>query len=700
MELFCNVNKSVFCIIFIGLIILLIGNFENIKAHRVCSHYKLNRKFNNPNVYINAEYNSNDLSEWKPIRIFADYSGLQSDAQESVKLTEAIKEKIIPKTIKILEQLFKVRPVNSIVITERVCNEEYLISQDVFGPDNPKETDLIILVNYDKTGDFKKYRVEASAVHCFQDKKTKRPLVGLISFRENLIVETDVDIDYLVWLALHEISHVLLFNETLYKDFIDPITFKHLPTNQVLLTQKNQHGQNVDYVISNKVMQVAKKHYNCPSLIGVPLEYNGSVNSIGGHWSRKALNTDYMIGRSHGENLISEISLAFFEDSGWYKPDYTKANLFYWGKNKGCKFLTNNCVQKSWIIKKIKKLILENPVTKKILIVNANNLKNNSINKLKNSDQVNKFKTKLKKDLEKKVRSSKKLAKLKINREEAVKSYGAVNIANYAYSPPNKYMENVAKALIKKIKKFVKASSENKEKNYNYKTENNKQIQVPNSKGKFENMEITGVINSSIIGVKTLFKDEFCHEINQPICSMHNIFRGYCGAKVFNKDLAKQNRNFPNARFGGFDNFVNHCPIVVENKFDQKFYGGSCRFGSKKELKPYEKICENCACFVSSLNKIGDKKYRIQPSNVTPVEQTAFNLEIFSEPAILYSKAACIEFKCAKGEINVIINNKAFHCPSKKHIKIPGYEGQIQCPRKEVICNQKYFCKFGCTDVQ
>lgn len=36
---------------------------------------------------------------------------------------------------------------------------------------------------------------------------------------------------------------------------------------------------------------------------------------------------------------ISKITLAFMEDSGWYKPDYSMAEIPSWGLNNGCEFL-------------------------------------------------------------------------------------------------------------------------------------------------------------------------------------------------------------------------------------------------------------------------------------------------------------------------------------------------------------------------
>ena len=53
---------------------------------------------------------------------------------------------------------------------------------------------------------------------------------------------------------------------------------------------------------------------------------------------------DYMIGTDYGEIVISEITLALFEDSGWYKVNYYTGGLFRFGKGKGCGFLNQRCI--------------------------------------------------------------------------------------------------------------------------------------------------------------------------------------------------------------------------------------------------------------------------------------------------------------------------------------------------------------------
>jgi hypothetical protein len=51
-----------------------------------------------------------------------------------------------------------------------------------------------------------------------------------------------------------------------------------------------------------------------------------------------------MIGLSFDDIAISEITLALFEDSGWYKTNIYTGGLFKFGKNEGCFMLEQKCI--------------------------------------------------------------------------------------------------------------------------------------------------------------------------------------------------------------------------------------------------------------------------------------------------------------------------------------------------------------------
>jgi hypothetical protein len=54
---------------------------------------------------------------------------------------------------------------------------------------------------------------------------------------------------------------------------------------------------------------------------------------------------DYMVSTDYDETVISDITLALFEDSGWYKANYYTGGLFRFGKNEGCEFFSQKCIE-------------------------------------------------------------------------------------------------------------------------------------------------------------------------------------------------------------------------------------------------------------------------------------------------------------------------------------------------------------------
>ena len=48
---------------------------------------------------------------------------------------------------------------------------------------------------------------------------------------------------------------------------------------------------------------------------------------------------DFMTAQISDNMTITNVSLALFEDSGWYMPNYEFAEDMWWGKNRGCEFI-------------------------------------------------------------------------------------------------------------------------------------------------------------------------------------------------------------------------------------------------------------------------------------------------------------------------------------------------------------------------
>jgi len=132
------------------------------------------------------------------------------------------------------------------------------------------------------------------------------------------------------------------------EDYINPITLKKIGIENIVTSKTLPNLKTMKMIKTPNVLKRARAHFGCNDLQGVPVEYNGGDGTAGAHWSKKYMNTDFMIGDSYGENIISEITVGLFEDSGWYTMDYNMANQMVWGRNKGCDFFDTNkkCIVK------------------------------------------------------------------------------------------------------------------------------------------------------------------------------------------------------------------------------------------------------------------------------------------------------------------------------------------------------------------
>ena len=111
-------------------------------------------------------------------------------------------------------------------------------------------------------------------------------------------------------------------------------------------------GGCVSKIITEKVVEKVKEFFDCPTLTGMELENQNDENSwsiFESHWETRVFSYEFMtpvVGSEFG--FISTVSLALFEDSGWYLPDYSKATRMipgaFFGYKSGCAFAKNKCL--------------------------------------------------------------------------------------------------------------------------------------------------------------------------------------------------------------------------------------------------------------------------------------------------------------------------------------------------------------------
>jgi len=99
-------------------------------------------------------------------------------------------------------------------------------------------------------------------------------------------------------------------------------------------------------IVTPRVKAFVNKHFGCTSgtIAGAPVEDNGGSGTAGAHWEKMFFFSEFMSGVQVTNPVISELTMALLEDSGWYK--FSKGEVhggvtidyepLYWLKNYGC----------------------------------------------------------------------------------------------------------------------------------------------------------------------------------------------------------------------------------------------------------------------------------------------------------------------------------------------------------------------------
>ena len=176
-----------------------------------------------------------------------------------------------------------------------------------------------------------------------------RPILGSLNFCPLAIASASSDVALAT--AKHELAHALGFTAGTIPYFRDPLSENSAPRttrgadgkpaeqantcadgNTVTLAtpaSTTLNGPtairgfaNAYTLITPNVAKAAKEHYNCPSTIGIELENQptGAASSCwGSHWEQRVLNTELMTPVVDQNSVVSQFTLGYFEDTGWYE---------------------------------------------------------------------------------------------------------------------------------------------------------------------------------------------------------------------------------------------------------------------------------------------------------------------------------------------------------------------------------------------
>ncbi|KAH9604464.1 hypothetical protein KSS87_016379 [Heliosperma pusillum] len=144
---------------------------------------------------------------------------------------------------------------------------------------------------------------------------------------------------------IHEVMHVLGFDPHAFAHFRDER--KRRRTQVIQQSMDERLGRTVTRVVLPRVIMHSRYHYGAFSenFTGLELEDGGGRGTSGSHWEKRLLMNEIMTGSVDTRSVVSPMTLALLEDSGWYKVNYRMADHLDWGRNQGTEFVTLPCNQ-------------------------------------------------------------------------------------------------------------------------------------------------------------------------------------------------------------------------------------------------------------------------------------------------------------------------------------------------------------------
>ncbi|KAI0222257.1 hypothetical protein LSAT2_026494 [Lamellibrachia satsuma] len=159
----------------------------------------------------------------------------------------------------------------------------------------------------------------------------------------------------------HEIIHALGFSNTLYGFFRDkdgnPMTaredlsglppldnnFQYTWSSNITKEFNRPGWKKVNMIVSPAVVREARRHFSCDTLEGGELEDQGGTGTTGSHWEKRIFENEAMTGALTVNPVLSRVTLAVLEDTGWYHVNYKMAEPLRYGFKEGCDFVKKSC---------------------------------------------------------------------------------------------------------------------------------------------------------------------------------------------------------------------------------------------------------------------------------------------------------------------------------------------------------------------
>ena len=320
---------------------------------RITSYLKCSKTDKNESFFqLNNDYktvnHNRKLDSDNKIRIFIDIPYLQNKYSNNQEEFLIIKE-AIEKANKTLTNLIKIKTtrLRSIDFTGIPTSDlsEFNVNERYNGKIEGYDLVIFIRLKGDFDNEFKDGRNAFPKI--VKQDGNKRPIVGIIIFDRYILYNDNNNIlkENYYYFFLHEMTHILGFDIKILKNL--GVVVEDRVKSRV---KKNNNDVYVTKNITKrpKIIDKAKKYYKCNEITYIEFaEYKKSEDLPGSHWEPRLLLGDYMTPDIYYlEQVISELTLALIEETGFYEVNYYTGGLMRFGKHQGCDFLKKDCASK------------------------------------------------------------------------------------------------------------------------------------------------------------------------------------------------------------------------------------------------------------------------------------------------------------------------------------------------------------------
>ncbi|CAG9466275.1 unnamed protein product [Pedinophyceae sp. YPF-701] len=170
-----------------------------------------------------------------------------------------------------------------------------------------------------------------------------RPLCGFANYCPGQVSTISNNVEQTIDTTVHELLHGLAMSPSLFEHFVDPATGQPRGRAGVVADRTVGSGT-VSAIITPRVVQEAREHYGCDQLDAMDLENSGGTGTAGSHWEQTLARGELMAGvTTVHRQLLSRLTGALLEDTGWYAVEFDNVPRIAWGRFRGCTFLSQSC---------------------------------------------------------------------------------------------------------------------------------------------------------------------------------------------------------------------------------------------------------------------------------------------------------------------------------------------------------------------